>query len=155
MRTMIFTLSLIFTFYSHASTIYLTRHYEKTKQPNPALTVDGKKRAEALAHYLSDKSLLQIYSTSYKRTLETSTPLSEKIGVGITVYPANDLTSLANRIRDTDHNLIIVGHSNTTPELIELLGGPSVTIEESDYGTLYELTIDDAGTTMTETVITP
>lgn len=155
MRTMLFTLCLVFSFYSGATTIYLTRHYEKTKPPMPSLTTKGKKRAEALAHYLSDKSLQQIYSTSYKRTLETSTPLSERIGVDITVYPADDLPSLAKKVRHADHNLIIVGHSNTTPQLIELLGGPSVTIEESDYGTLYELTITEAGTTMTETVIAP
>ena len=153
MRTMLLSLCLVLTLHSHASTVYLTRHYEKTDQPKPSLTTNGKKRAKALAEYLSDKSLQTIYSTDYKRTLETSRPLSEQTGIKISLYPANDLSALAEKLRNNSNNVLVVGHSNTTPRLIELMGGPSVIIEESDYGTLYELTIEEAGTTMKETLI--
>lgn len=153
MRLLFLTLCLFTFSYAQAATVYLTRHYEKTSEPKPGLTAQGQARAQALQAYFSDKPLARIYSTSYRRTLETATPVSRAKGLGITPYPGNDLAGLAAALRKLDQPVLVVGHSNTTPQLIALLGGPEFEIEENDYGTLYKLEINAEGTTMTQAVI--
>ena len=42
---------------------------------------------------------------------------------------------------------MVLGHSNTTPQLAEALGGdPSTPIEEMEYDRLYVLTLTSTGT---------
>jgi hypothetical protein len=35
--------------------------------------------------------------------------------------------------------VLVVGHSNTMPSVIKALGGPPVTIPDTEYGTIYFL----------------
>ncbi|AGH47630.1 hypothetical protein C427_5536 [Paraglaciecola psychrophila 170] len=39
----------------------------------------------------------------------------------------------------------MVGHSNTTPQILSLMGGEYINIEESDYGVVYKLQKHDFG----------
>jgi broad specificity phosphatase PhoE len=53
------------------------------------------------------------------------------------------LDAFALQLKNLNEDVVVVGHSNTTPALIALLGGPKITIEESDYGTLFILTLSE------------
>ena len=126
------------------NTIYLVRHAEKADGDNPSLTLVGRARAEILARELSDAGLTAIYSTDYKRTRETAAPIAKATGLPVIGYDPRGLEPFASMLRATPGNILVVGHSNTTPELVDLLGGkPGAPIDEaSEYDRLYVLTVD-------------
>ncbi|MFT5840133.1 MAG: phosphohistidine phosphatase SixA [Flavobacteriales bacterium] len=124
--------------FAEPQTWYFVRHFEKQLGDNPSLTKKGKARAEALAAFFSDKPLNQVYSTDYNRTLETSASVAALKSIDIQSYDPRDLVVFATQIKTLNH-VLVVGHSNTTPELLRLMGGKGINIEESDYGVVYVL----------------
>ncbi len=132
------------------SQIYLVRHAEKQADGtrNPSLTDKGKKRAILLAQMLADKQIKTIYSTGYNRTLETAQPLAEKLSKNIELYDPRKLGEFAQMILQVKGSVLIVGHSNTTPQLVELLGaGAQDVMDESVYNRLYLVEIIDSQVT--------
>ncbi len=147
-----FALALVLVLFmtsSHGATLYLTRHFEKAEGNDPSLTPQGQARAEKLASMLADKSVSAIYSTSYNRTRETVTPLSNATSIDITTYDPKRLKAFARTLQKENVTAVIAGHSNTTPQLIRYLGGPEFAIGENDYGTLFILDFADGKTTVT------
>ncbi len=124
--------------FAEQPTWYFVRHFEKQLGDNPSLTETGKFRAQALAAFFSDKSLHHVYSTDYHRTLETATPVVELKNVDIQSYDPRNLVEFATKLKTLEH-VLVVGHSNTTPELLDLMGGEKINIEENDYGVVYML----------------
>ncbi|MFT6990132.1 MAG: phosphohistidine phosphatase SixA [Paraglaciecola sp.] len=122
--------------FAEQQTWYFVRHFEKQLGDNPSLTKTGKARAEALAVFFSDKPLNHVYSTDYNRTIETATPVAALKNVDIKSYDPRNLVEFATQIKTLNH-VLVVGHSNTTPELLGLMGGAIITIKESEYGELY------------------
>lgn len=125
--------------FAYAQTWYFVRHFEKQQGDNPSLTETGKARAKALAVFFSDKPLTQIYSTDYHRTLETATPVAVLKNLPLTAYAPQNLAEFSTKLKTQDH-VLVVGHSNTTPEILSLMGGEKVNIEERDFGVVYMLT---------------
>lgn len=124
--------------FAEQHTWYFVRHFEKHLGDNPSLTEIGKARAEALAVFFSDKSLNHVYSTDYHRTLETATPIAVLKDLSIEYYDPQILAEFVTKIKTLDH-VLVVGHSNTTPQILSLMGGEDIHIEESDYGIVYKL----------------
>lgn len=139
MRLLLSTLMIFFTLPLVAApdTYYLLRHAEKKDYLNPSLTEQGQARAKRLAQILSDKQITHIFSTNYNRTLETAKPLSDKLGITITHYNPRQLTALVAQLNTLSGNVVIVGHSNTTPELVKLLSDEIVTINEEQFDKLF------------------
>ena len=134
--------------------VFLVRHAEKASaSPDPGLTEAGETRAQALAELLRDAGVDVVYSTDYRRTRDTAAPLAVKLGLGLTTYDPRNLGELAADIRSQGVRCLVVGHSNTTPELVGLLGGePGPPIDEkSEYDRLYVVTIGADGAV--ETVV--
>jgi len=131
--------------------IYLTRHAEKLDSgSDPSLSEVGKLRATNIAIMLQKANINAIYSTSYNRTLETATPLSELISVGIQAYDPGALSDFSASLKILTGNTLVVGHSNTTPELVTLLGGDAGTaIDEKEYDRLYQLIFNQDGSVTT------
>ena len=121
------------------STWYFIRHFEKEQGNNPHLSEQGHKTAQSLVAELKGKTLNKIYSTQYNRTLESVTPLATERGLEITIYDPAKLALLAEKIKQ-ESNILVVGHSNTTPQLIRLMGGDLSDLTEQDYGQLFTLT---------------
>ena len=132
--------------FAEQQTWYFVRHFEKQLGDNPSLTDTGKARAEALAKFFSDKPLSHVYSTDYNRTLETATPVITLKKLPIEYYDPKHLVEFASMLKTVD-NILVVGHSNTTPEILSLMGGEHINIEESDYGVLYKLQKQESGYT--------
>jgi broad specificity phosphatase PhoE len=130
--------------------VYLVRHAEKATTPpdDPPLTPAGQARARALARLLADVPLAGVYASDYRRTRLTAAPTLERPGVSLTLYdpgPAG-LRELAAGLAGRTGHYLVVGHSNTTPALVELLGGdPAGAIEDSEYDRLYLVTIVPGG----------
>ncbi len=129
--------------------IWLVRHAEKVDESaDPPLDEAGHARALALAALLADAGIDRILSTDYLRTLDTAAPLARRLGLETEKYDSRDLPALAARIAETPGRYLVVGHSNTTPALAELLGGDAGgPIAHEEYDRLYILTRRGAKTT--------
>jgi broad specificity phosphatase PhoE len=103
--------------------VFLLRHAEKEEGPNPPLSDPGRQRAQQLAELLAEAGIGSIHSTDYPRSTETVRPLAERLGLEILLYDPAELEGLATRLRAAGGRHVVVGHSNTTPTLVELLGG--------------------------------
>ena len=121
--------------------VYLVRHAEKlSDSKNPSLTVCGEKRTQQLASLLSKTDVRAIYSTNYHRTMQTARPLAEQKKVAVTHYNPKHLAQFALQLKQNKENAFVVGHSNTTPLLVELLTKQKVTpLTEQDYQYLYQV----------------
>lgn len=121
----------------------LLRHAEKeTGVEDPGLTRAGHARADFIADWWGDprREIEAVWSSDYRRTRETAEPLAEQLGVQIRIYDAGDLPALAARLREEDVNAVVIGHSNTTPQLAALLCDCEVPpMDESDYERAYHV----------------
>ena len=125
------------------SVVVLVRHAEKSGSSGDVpLTKVGKQRAAALADLLVDAGIEAVYSTDTIRTRETARPVAKKLGLELRLYDGSKLEELAAELRGSNRRVLVVGHSNTTPELVELLGGePGRPYTEDEYDRLYVLTL--------------
>ena len=125
------------------TTIYLVRHAEKQAGDDPDLTVVGRARADILSRELQDAGLTEIWSTNTKRTIETAKPASNRTGLPVQIYDAGRQEAFARRLAGTPGNILVVGHSNTIPDLVGLLGGKPGTpiVEATEYDRLYVVTV--------------
>jgi broad specificity phosphatase PhoE len=139
------------------TTIYLVRHAEKQAAPpgDPPLTEAGLTRAANLALVLKPLGIKTIFTSPFLRTRETARPLAEAVGATpIVVDMISDrsapggiaersIKELVERILDhRGEAILVVGHSNTLPLIIQGLGGgPVPSIPETEYDNLFILTI--------------
>ncbi|WP_417658927.1 SixA phosphatase family protein [Pseudidiomarina sp.] len=123
-------------------TLFIVRHAEKVPdKPDPELSARGQQRATNLAHLLQHVNLAHVYATKYQRAQQTAKPTAEMFNVGITTYAAGDSEALIKRVVEQQQNALIVGHSNTVPQLVRLAGGKAVELSEQDYGDVFVLTV--------------
>lgn len=132
-------------------TIFLVRHAEKESDgtTDPMLTLEGQKRAELLAKMLADVGVSKIYSSNYNRTKSTAEPLSKLLGVEIVIYDPKKQAELLKTIGEsTDSAILIVGHSNSIPQLCNLFLAKEAyqALDESQYDHIF--VINKSGSTM-------
>lgn len=122
-------------------TLYLVRHAEKqADSKNPPLTQCGEERAKQLAMLLSTANIKSVYSTNYQRTMSTAAPLSSRQNIAIKNYDPKQLEQFSLHLKDHKENALIVGHSNTTPQLTQLLSNQKVDdLTEKEYQMLYQV----------------
>lgn len=122
-------------------TIYLVRHGEKaTVGKDPALTPQGQLRAQNIATTLHRAGIQTIFSSSTTRTLQTAQPLASKLGLKVEQYDAATPKALVEKVKSLRGAVLVVGHSNTLPELVRLFGGaPGEEIGDEEYDRLYQL----------------
>ncbi|MDX1570386.1 MAG: phosphoglycerate mutase family protein [Xanthomonadales bacterium] len=125
---------------------FLVRHAEKNPEPehDPHLSTAGKARAETLAALLEDAGIGRIFSSDYSRTRETAAPLANRLGLEIEPYDPRRLEPFAEELLEMQGRVLVVGHSNTTPQLVRLLGGdagPPID-EKTEYDRIYVIVVD-------------
>jgi phosphohistidine phosphatase SixA len=127
----------------NVSIVYLVRHAEKADTgKDPELTDIGKERAEDLARMLKDAGITHIWTTDYKRTRGTVEPLSARTRIKVEVYDPSKLGEFATRLKSIPGRHLVVGHSNTTPGLVQALGGdPGTPMPDSEYDRFYIVTL--------------
>ncbi|PKG66927.1 MULTISPECIES: SixA phosphatase family protein [Pseudoalteromonas] len=117
--------------------IYLFRHSEKLTGKNPALSEEGKARANNLVTLFKEHQSIHIFSSNYKRTLQTASPLQAYFNTDINVYNAGELSDLKNELLKLKGVVVVIGHSNTTPQLAELLSNEKVPAMSETQFTQY------------------
>lgn len=102
------------------STFYLIRHAEKERldpeDADPELNQEGLGRAMHWAEILDEVPMDAIYSTDYNRTAMTAAPLSVKKNIDVTYYDPRVLDVEQFKKENLNKNVLVVGHSNTTPD---------------------------------------
>ena len=138
---------------NETTTYYLIRHAEKQRtspsDKNPSLTFKGLKRADAWAEVLSDANINLVYTTDYNRTKETAQPTAEKNGLSMYVYNPKNMYNDGFKYNTKGKNVLIVGHSNTTPAFVNKILGYKKYAQISDdvNGNLYIVTVTKLGAT--------
>lgn len=134
------------------STVYVVRHAEKKlDNDDPDLTDAGQQRARALAHALRSEKLDAIFSTETRRTRQTAAPAAESRGLEVRLYGKEDITRVIMHVRRTPGRYLVIGHSNTVPDLVSRFGGePGAAIDEaSEFDRLYVLVLHPDGSVVT------
>ena len=128
------------------STIFIVRHAEKAAGggDDPDLSEAGRARAEALATVLKDAGISAIYTTELKRTQQTAAPLAKTLHLDPAIIVAKDRAALSAKLRGSSGNVLVVGHSNTIPDVIKALGiTTTVSIADNDYDNLFVVILDE------------
>lgn len=130
------------------TTVILVRHGEKAGPSGDVpLSEAGAARANELARVLAGVKLDAIYTTPYERTRKTAAPLGAKLGlqpveVAAEKTYAADMVKLIND-KHAGGTVLVVGHSNTTRDVILALGGNVPEILDSTYDDLFVVTLLD------------
>lgn len=128
---------------SEPTVVFLVRHAERAEDgtPDPPISAAGQARAALLAQMLTDAGITHIHTTDFRRTRATGRPTADLVGLPMDVYDPDDLEGFATRLAGTPGRHLVLGHSNTTPSLVEALGGdPGEPIDELEYDRLYVVT---------------
>lgn len=130
---------------SNAFVVYLMRHAEKEDSHiDPELTRDGYRRADGLAQMLSNAGIEAIYSTYYRRSVGTALPLARELSVPVQFYQAENADALLDTVQSQRLNALIIGHSNTVPDILARLGIDYPEMSEQEYGDLFQLFVPAA-----------
>lgn len=129
------------------ATVFLVRHAERADaglasagatSSDPDLSAEGRARADSLAMMLKDADITAIYATEFKRTQQTAAPLATALGLQVRIVHAAEPTALMQALKSAPGNVLVVGHSNTVPDVIRFLGvRTAVTIGEAEYDNLF------------------
>ncbi len=157
------SLSLFSAITAQTRTIILVRHAEKdatptANKPDPVLTPEGKARALHFAELVRKYNPTEIFSTNFLRTKFTADPLAtnqnEKYRIFVEVYDPTKLDVFADDLMKRSAKcIVVVGHSNTTPKLANLLLKQEKykDLPDSDYTKVFIITIK--GKNVTDQVI--
>jgi broad specificity phosphatase PhoE len=138
------------------TTVVLVRHAEKelVTIDDPPLAAAGERRAERLAQMFGTVRggaghIEGVYVTDARRTQQTAAPLASRLGIRPSVLPASTRSSSVASQVLRDHRgarALIVGHSNTVPEIVKALSGQTVPpIADDEYDNVYVVTVPTFG----------
>lgn len=141
------------------TTIIFVRHAEQTNpdEADPPLSEAGRRRVAELTRQLVDADVVAgidaIYSTELKRATETAQPLADRLGLPINIYDGADTQTVLEDILKAHKGkiILVVGHSNTVPELIANLGASKKVppIARGEFDNIYVISIPWFGKTKT------
>jgi phosphohistidine phosphatase SixA len=134
--------------HAQSGSIFIVRHAEKASSDRDAvLSSSGLARAECLAATLHDVPVKSILTTEFKRTQQTAEPEAKQAGVSETVVPASDIPGAAAAARKAAVNgdVLVVGHSNTVPQIVQALGGESNPMADTEFDRLTIIRLNAEG----------
>lgn len=134
-----------------ALTWVVVRHAEKaTDDPeDPNLSAQGQARAQRLAQVLASAPVVAVYATEYKRTRQTGQPTADAHHVTISPYyakgPAAEVAAQL-KAAHAHGTVLVVGHSNTVPDLVSALSGQLVDpMPDTEYDRLIRIHVSQDG----------
>jgi len=114
--------------------VFVVRHAERADtSADSVLSAAGHTRAMRLAVILKDAGITQIFTTNLRRTVQTAEPVAVALKLTPTELPGDDLDALLTKLHSAARRdrVLVVGHSNTVPEIVRRLGvSTPVTIGE-------------------------
>ncbi|HEX8644078.1 MAG TPA: phosphoglycerate mutase family protein [Allosphingosinicella sp.] len=131
---------------------FVIRHLHKDVGQDPGLTAQGLECARRLATMLEGRGVTAVYVSTTRRARETGAPFAAAAGISAQEYAPADIAGLAARAQTEAGSVLIVGHSNTVPDIVERLGGTRPgPIDESRFGEVWQVA-RRGGTTATSRI---
>jgi broad specificity phosphatase PhoE len=137
--------------------VVVVRHAEKAADGgnDPSLSEAGVKRAQELVELAEEAGVTAIYTTQYKRAQETARPLAARLGVNVTPVEINRENAgaypskLAKDVlaKHAGQVVLIIGHSNTVPQIVEALGGkrPAPIDDATEFDRVFVVVVPKSG----------
>ncbi len=124
-----------------ANKIYVMRHLQKAGGSDPPLSAEGAANAQKLVSILGKRKISAIFATPTKRAVETGEPLAKALKLTVASYDPKDPAALKKAVEAIKGAALIVGHSNTVPDIVAQFGGEQVgPLADTDYGTVFVVT---------------
>jgi broad specificity phosphatase PhoE len=129
--------------------VLVVRHTERAREGPEAdipLSKTGAEHAARLAEILKAAGVTAVYATDTTRARQTGEPLAQALKLVIKTYDTRDekgnmtAVPLVARLKadEKDGVVLVVGHSNTVPDVIAAYGArEAVRIGPDDYGDLF------------------
>ncbi len=124
---------------------------------DPGLSPAGERRVAELTRQLVDVDVVAgidaVYSTPFRRSLETARPIADQLDIPVNTYDPSDNEAVLETILKNHKGkiILVVGHSNTLPGLMYDLGAskkvPEIHLDE--YDNIYIVAIPWFGKTKT------
>ncbi len=135
--------------------IFCVRHAEKDKEDprDPGLTAEGEARAERLGRIMAEAGLDSVYATPYRRNQLTAEPVQRRGHTPpvVTYQPENQEEWIVELLETSQgKKLLIVGHQNTVPQLLNQLKGGGFefdNIPDPDFGKFFVVATKGIGET--------
>lgn len=137
-----------------SQTVFVVRHAERESRDRDSdLSAAGVARAHALDTALADARLTHVIVTEFRRTANTAAPAARRHGrAPIVIANQPDVTAhaaavaAAVRSAGPDAVVLVVGHSNTVPKIVEALGGAArPDLCDAQYATMTIVRLDGPG----------
>lgn len=127
-------------------TVILVRHAERVPGNDASIGINeaGRCRATVLAGMLSDAKVKSIYTSEVARTQQTAEPLARRLNIKPVVVAAKEIDALVAELHahTEEGTVLVVGHSNTIPLIVERLSGESEPpIGEGEYDRMFIVTL--------------
>ena len=129
---------------AEAPAIYVMRHLEKGEGADPGLSAAGAANAARLAAWFEGRAKPRaIYVSTTRRARETAAPLAARLGLTPKAYNPADTAALVAQVRAEPGSVLVVGHSNTVPDIVAALDGTRPEpIADADYGAIWMVAQD-------------
>jgi phosphohistidine phosphatase SixA len=135
--------------------LFCVRHAEKAKDDpkDPLLTAEGAARAERLGRIMAESGLDSVYATPYRRNQLTAEPTQRRANTPpmVSYEPDTQAEWILELLENSaGKKLLIVGHQNTVPQLLNQLKGEGFDYEniaDQDYGRFYVVATKGIGET--------
>ncbi len=134
------------------TTYYFIRHAEKdrsnSEEKDPVLNEAGINRAEKWAEIFKKVPFDLIYSSDFKRTMETAQKIAGSQNLEIQVYDPAKLNAEDFQQKTNGKTVLVVGHSNTNPEFVNSILGEEEynDINDKESGSLFIVNVAPDGT---------
>jgi phosphohistidine phosphatase SixA len=121
--------------------IYVMRHlHTPAGVPNAQLTAQGRAAAERLADWLKRDPPQTVLVSDTDRARDTAAPTATRYRSAILVYDPKDTPALVAQILAAKGTVLVVGHSNTVPDIVAGLGGPPpAPLVHEDFGDIWHI----------------
>jgi broad specificity phosphatase PhoE len=136
--------------------VFVVRHAEKVSDTDERLTDAGRARAVRLAQMLKDAGIGAVYATDTERARDTAKPLADALKLKVAIYDTGggmsgkvDARAFVAALRKEHPSdvVLIVGHSNTIPDLLKNLGcAGEIKIAAAEYDNLFLVVPKGPGT---------
>lgn len=120
---------------------YVMRHlHTPAGATDPDLTEEGQRQSRMMVDFFELDPPAVIYVTDTKRARQTAAPLAAHLGLTPKIYEGQNYAALVAAVSAEQGTVLIVGHSNTVPDIVEQLGGtrPGPMVHEQ-FGEIWHI----------------
>jgi broad specificity phosphatase PhoE len=121
--------------------IYVMRHlHTPAGVPDAQLTAEGRQTAERLADWLKRDPPRTIFVSDTDRARDTAGPAARRFKAAVLTYDPRNTPALLAQVLAAKGNVLVVGHSNTVPDIVAGLGGTRPgPLVHADFGDVWRI----------------